>query len=244
MGKVYLTGDKHGDYSEVRLWCAAKGTTKEDLLIVLGDNGVNYYGPTKDRKIKQQLAELPITFFMIKGNHDQRPSRKLYRAAPSPHPLMKGMVLSEADYPSLLFAPIHGSYQFQAAGGMWKTAYVLGGAYSVDKWYRLDMQAAGYSQYRWFSDEQMTEREMQAAEAALRLGHAELILSHTCPNRYIPTDMFIRGLDQSLVDRTMELWMDGIEQTVPYEQWYCGHWHTDRNVDNMRFMYRDIIELE
>ena len=71
----------------------------------------------------------------------------------------------------------------------------------------------------------------------------DFILSHTCPFKYIPRDMFLSQIDQSTVDDTMEHWMDGFEESVPYEKWYCGHWHTDRSVDRMRFMYHDIILL-
>ena len=214
-------------------------------MIVLGDNGVNYYGPTKDRRLKKKLEEMPITFFMIKGNHDQRPSRKLYHVTSNnPHPLLEGTCLAEDDYPSILFSAMYGGYQFLRPSGIWQRAFVLGGAYSVDKWYRLDMQAAGYKQYRWFSDEQMTNWEMKEAESMLKDFEPDIILSHTCPRLYIPTDMFLRGLDQNTVDQTMETWMGHLEYTIPYDTWYCGHWHTDRKIDKVRFLFNDIIELE
>lgn len=243
MPHVYVTGDKHGDYKEVERWCLKWNTTKDDLLIVLGDNGVNYWGPHKDKKIKNYLSTLPITFFMIKGNHDQRPSPKLYHVAPEDHhPLVRGSYLYEPDYPSLLFSAMYGKYEF-FVDDAWKTAFVLGGAYSADKWYRLDMQASGYPQYRWFQDEQMTSWEMKEAHDMICDVEPSFILSHTCPFRYIPRDMFLPMVDQSTVDDTMEHWMDTIENDVPYERWYCGHWHTDRTVDNVRYMYHDIILL-
>ena len=245
MGKVYITGDKHGDYGEVAMWCAARGTTKDDLLIVLGDNGVNYYGEHKDKRLKEYLEEIPITFFMIKGNHDQRPSRKLYHIAPEDaHPLLCGTCLVEDDYPSLLFSAMYGGYQFRLENGIWRKAFVLGGAYSVDKWYRLDMQASGYKNYRWFADEQMTSYEMREADEMMDSFGPDIILSHTCPERYIPSDLLLRGIDQNMVDRTMERWMDRVEQSISYEKWYCGHWHTDRSVYGMRCMLHDISELE
>lgn len=244
-GRVYVTGDCHGDFSEVLAFCRTVGTTKEDLLIVLGDNGVNYFGPTKDASLKEKLEAMPISFFMIKGNHDQRPNPKIYHVAPElPHLLVRGTCLVEAAYPSLLFAPMFGGYEFLTASGDWKKAFVLGGAYSVDKWWRLDMQASGYKGYRWFADEQMTNWEMKEAESMLRDFEPAIILSHTCPARYIPHDAFLSGVDQSTVDRTMEQWMDGIELSYAYEKWYCGHWHTDRRMGQMRFMYHDIVELE
>jgi len=242
MPHVFVTGDKHGDYKDVERWCLKWNTSKDDLLVVLGDNGVNYWGPHRDKKLKNYLSALPITFFMIKGNHDQRPSTKLYHISDEVHPLVKGPCYVEPDYPSLLFSAMYGGYEFLCSD-LWKKAFVLGGAYSADKWYRLEMQALGHSGYRWFADEQMNNWEMKEASSMIHAFEPDFVLSHTCPFRYIPRDMFLPMVDQSTVDDTMEHWMDIVEDEVPYQKWYCGHWHTDRTVDQMRYMYHDIILL-
>lgn len=242
---MFITGDRHGDYKDIEKFCLKWNTSKDDLLIVLGDNGVNYWGPHKDKKLKNYLSSLPITFFMIKGNHDQRPSLKSYHIAPErPHPLVKGDLLVEDEWPSLLFAPMYGLYFFRAKPNVWTKAFVLGGAYSADKYYRLEMQALGHTGYRWFNDEQMTSWEMKESLTMMNNCLHDIILSHTCPFKYIPRDMFLSQIDQSTVDDTMEHWMDEVEESVSYEKWYCGHWHTDRAIDKMRFMYHDIILLE
>lgn len=245
---VFLTGDRHGDYKDIERFCLKWNTSKDDLLIVLGDNGVNYWGPHKDKKLKNYLSALPISFFMIKGNHDQRPSPKLYRLAPeNAHPLLNsGSCLMEDDYPSLLFSSMYGYYEFYTNDYKYQSirACVIGGAYSADKWYRLEMQALGHSGYRWFNDEQLTDWERKEAFSMVRDVEPDIILSHTCPYKYIPRDMFLSIVDQSTVDDTMEHWLDTVENCVPYTKWYCGHWHTDRSVDKMRFMYHDIIMLE
>ena len=243
MPHVFLSGDKHGDYKDVEHFCLKWNTSKEDLLVILGDNGVNYWGPHRDKKLKNYLSSLPISFLMIKGNHDQRPSTKLYTIAPEDaHPLLKGSVFVEKDYPSLLFAPMYGGIEL-LADTVWKKCFILGGAYSADKWYRLEMQALGYHGYRWFADEQLSLWEMKEAAEMIRDYEPDYILSHTCPYKYIPRDMFMPQIDQSTVDDTMEHWLGTVEESVDYKRWYCGHWHTDRTVDKMRFMYHDIILL-
>ena len=243
MPHVFISGDRHGDYKDVERFCLKWNTSKDDLLIILGDNGVNYWGPHKDKKIKNYLSSLPISFFMIKGNHDQRPSPKLYHIAPENiHPLVRGSFLVEDEYPSLLFAPMYGGYEFYCED-KWRKAFVLGGAYSADKWYRLEMQELGHSGYRWFADEQMSTWEMKEAASMIHDYKPDYILSHTCPFKYIPQDMFMPIIDQSTVDDKMEYFFDEIESDVSYDKWYCGHWHTDRSIDKMRFMYHDIILL-
>lgn len=66
--------------------------------------------------------------------------------------------------------------------------------------------------------------------------------------RYEPYDKFISSVDQGTVDKTMEMWFDKIEETIPYKKWFCGHYHTDRlsieSGGKLRLMYDDVIELE
>ena len=40
---IYITGDKHGDFTEVLDFCNDNKTSKRDLMIVLGDAGINYF---------------------------------------------------------------------------------------------------------------------------------------------------------------------------------------------------------
>ena len=48
----------------------------------------------------------------------------------------------------------------------------------------------------------------------------------------------------------MEQWMDEIAdyrkdaKIKPWKKWYCGHFHIDDMMDDVRFMYHDIIQLE
>lgn len=51
---IYITGDKHGDFSEVYAFCYKNKTTRDDLMIVLGDAGINYYANEQDINVKTQ----------------------------------------------------------------------------------------------------------------------------------------------------------------------------------------------
>ena len=74
--------------------------------------------------------------------------------------------------------------------------------------------------------------------------HIDVVLSHTCPFKYIPTEAFLPGIDQSAVDNSMERWLDTIEESLDYEKWYCGHYHIDKSIDNIRLMFTDAIAFE
>ena len=74
MGKIYIIGDTHGDMNRIVRFCERMETSKEDIMIILGDVGLNYYGDSRDRRNKEKVANLPITLFCIHGNHERRPT--------------------------------------------------------------------------------------------------------------------------------------------------------------------------
>ena len=45
---IYITGDTHGDFRNVARFCERIHTEKTDILIILGDAGINYYGGEQD----------------------------------------------------------------------------------------------------------------------------------------------------------------------------------------------------
>ena len=98
----------------------------------------------------------------------------------------------------------------------------------------------------WFADEQPSAEIKAAVEARLeREGwQIDAVFSHTCPYKYRPTEMFLPGVDQSGVDSSTEEWLDRIEDRLDYKRWYCGHWHTDKAIDKLRFLFHVVEPLE
>lgn len=72
----------------------------------------------------------------------------------------------------------------------------------------------------------------------------DIVLTHTCPYKYIPREMFLSGIDQSTVDNSTEEFLDKVEEKLKYKTWYCGHYHTDKVIDSIGFMFHDIIEFK
>lgn len=78
---IYITGDTHGDFRNVERFCKKMQTSKDDVLIILGDAGINYYGPEQDKRKKKYLESLPITILqsmtiMKCGRRRSRPTMK------------------------------------------------------------------------------------------------------------------------------------------------------------------------
>jgi len=228
---VCITGDTHGQFGRIAEFCNEYNTSKDDIMIVLGDAGINYYENETDEELKKILDELPITFFCIHGNHEQRP---FVIATYEEEVWHSGMVYVEKKHPSLKFAKDGGIYDFN---GM-KTI-VFGGAYSVDKDYRI------YRHIPWFENEQPSKEIKEYVE--LRLNDinwkVDLVLSHTTPLKYEPIEVFIPFIDQSSVDKSTEIWLDGIETKLDYQKWYAGHYHTEKKIDSIVIMYENIHEL-
>jgi len=227
----YLTGDTHRDFRMAAAFCDTVQSTKSDVLIILGDAGINYYGGEKDRELKRQLVELPITLFCVHGNHERRPETLDYTETV----WNGGFAYWEPEYPNLLFAKDGEIYDFGD-----KRCITIGGAYSVDKPIRL---AEGWG---WWPDEQPSPEIREYVEAKLdteswRVG---IVLSHTCPLKYEPREMFIGGINQVGIDKSTERWLDVLEDRLNYDRWYCGHYHTDKAVNKLRFLFNDFLELK
>jgi len=229
---VYITGDKHGDYDQVIEFCYKNNTSKNDIMIILGDAGINYYLDSKDYTLKNHLKEVPITLFCIHGNHEERP----YNIAGYKSKIFNdGIVYYEENYPNILFAKDGEVYNFNGVSTL-----VIGGAYSVDKYYRL---ALGYN---WYESEQPNEKIKNDVRKTLKNynNKIDVILSHTCPFKYMPYEVFLENVNQLDVDKSTEEFLDEIENNTQYQKWYCGHYHTDKQVDKIRFMMNDIEELK
>ena len=67
----------------------------------------------------------------------------------------------------------------------------------------------------------------------------DVVLGHTTPLKYEPVEVFLSGIDQSKVDKSTEKWLDGIEDRLEYQKWYCGHFHTEKKVDKLEIMFEN-----
>lgn len=228
---IYLTGDTHGRFERIEHFCKRMQTSKEDILIILGDAGLNFHAGMLDVLRKEYLSSLPITVLCIHGNHERRPeSLGLY----TEQRWHGGIVYVEKRYSSILFAKDGEVYDL---GG--KKAIAIGGAYSIDKARRVE----GLS---WWPDEQPSSEIKARVEKKLdELGwKVDVVLSHTTPFKYEPVEVFLPWVDQSKVDKSTEQWLDSIENKLEYSQWYCGHYHTEKKIDRLQIMFNDFAAFD
>ena len=229
---IYITGDTHGRFDRIFDFCKHYKTNIEDVMIILGDAGINYYRDKRDRKLKEALAKLPITLFCIHGNHEMRPEHiPEYKTIT----WNNGKVFTEEEYPNILFAQDGEIYDLNG-----KQTLVIGGAYSVDKYYRLERG------WNWFFDEQPSDETKEKVEKVLEEHDWKVntVLTHTVPLKYEPVEVFLPMIDQATVDKTTEEWLDKIEEKLSYDKWYAGHYHTEKTIDKLTLMFQSIEEFD
>ena len=220
---IYYTGDIHGEPNGIVKFAKQFHLSNEDTIVILGDVGANYYGGDRDRLMKEKLKQVKANILCIHGNHEKRPSTISTYGTKE---WKGGVVWYETDFPNLLFAKDGEVYDIEGIRHL-----VIGGAYSVDKFYRL---SRGYG---WWADEQPSDDIKKKVEQQIIRNDFDVVLSHTCPEKYIPTEMFLSMIDQSTVDQSTEKWLGEIEERISYKAWFCGHWHTNKRIDKMHFLY-------
>lgn len=228
---IYITGDTHGDFNRIQYFCTINHTTKDDILIILGDTGLNYYGEKKDVKRKKEVSKLPITIFSIHGNHENRPENIESYKLKDFH---SGKVYYEEEFPDILFAKDGEIYDFNGL-----QTIVIGGAYSIDKYYRI------INGWNWWEDEQPSEETKAIVENNLENSNwkIDVVLTHTCPLSLEPREWFLKFVDQSTVDKKTETWLEEIKEKLDYKYWFCGHFHGEKKTDEIEFLFESTKEF-
>lgn len=201
-------------------------------VIILGDSGINYFLDDSDQEHKTIINELGVVIYCVRGNHEQRPEliknmKKIFDTR------VQGWVYNEPQFPNICYFMDGREYLLNN-----KSVFVLGGAYSVDKNYRL---ATGKN---WFEQEQLSVEERNEIFRLFKGQHFDIILSHTCPYTLRPTDMFLSFIDQSTVDSSMEVWLENFRNSITYDTWCWGHYHDDRiQTPNHYMLYRRFYDI-
>ena len=229
---IYITGDTHRDFTRISLFTKKYQTTKEDYLIILGDVGINYFLDERDKKIKEELKDLPITLLSVHGNHEERPENTNgYKIKE----MFGGKVFIEEEYPNLIFLKDGEVYNIDG-----QKTLVIGGAYSI----RHDVEKFLALGYLYFDSEQPSDETKQKVLNVIKENKdIDIVLSHTCPYKYQPVEAFYQNVLQDSVDKTTEEFLDKVEESINYKKWYCGHFHINKTIDKMVFMFEDIREF-
>jgi len=64
---ICITGDTHGRFDRVQKFATQMNTTKDDVMIILGDAGINYYLNDRDEARKKEISEIPLSCQLCAG---------------------------------------------------------------------------------------------------------------------------------------------------------------------------------
>ena len=251
---LIFTGDTHGGFATITRISNIQQNIpeykpEETMIVILGDAGLNFWLNNTDKKYKKLLNSMNYHIYCVRGNHEQRPE------------LIKNMVLvndenvnnvvyMEEAFPNIRYfvdGKIYNLFGYKCL--------VVGGAYSIDKWYRLaragymheEVETADPKKCGWFKDECLTAAEMAAIMEKIKGESVDFVLSHTCPLSWEPTDLFLNGIDQSTVDKSMEVWFDELKDNIKWKYWLFGHYHADRierpHVEQFYQEYEDVESI-
>ena len=217
INKVFLTGDTHGEFSRFRNYDKDFQKDPYAAVIILGDAGLNWTLDENDSHMKNFLTKnYRFRIYCVRGNHEARPED-----VPGMHLVydedVDGEVWVQDKWLNICYFKDAGIYHING----YKVG-VIGGAYSVDKWYRLSRNAI------WYENEQLTDTEQAEALRLFKGQTVDFMLTHTCPISWEPTDLFLPMINQSKVDKTMELFLEKVKDTVDFKVWCFGHYHNDR----------------
>lgn len=227
----YITGDIHGQLPRF-----PDIVEPNSNIIILGDCGFNYYGENskRDLMLKQQAEQTGFTFYCVRGNHEFRPQH-LSSIVLEFDESVQGEVYYEPAFPHIKYFKDFGIYSIGE-----KKIGVIGGAYSIDKDLRI------IQGWQWFEDEQLNEEERENCFKEFQDKEIDLILSHTCPLSWQPTDLFLPCVDQSKVDNSMEIFLEEIANSISWKAWCWGHYHRNRFYkdikDKRKIMLFDMFE--
>lgn len=222
--KIFMvTGDIHRSYQD-RFKYYSWQHNPDFALIVLGDLGFNWFCNKNDIKLKRKICEnYSFHIYAVRGNHEARPQnipnmKLVYDKE------VQGEVYQEDEFPNIHYFKDFGEYVING----YKTL-VIGGAYSVDKYYRLSKRKNETDWCGWFPDEQLSQSEMKAVAALCKNNEYDLILTHTCPISWEPQDLFLSYIKQEEVDKTMENFLETeVKEKCSWRTWLFGHYHADR----------------
>lgn len=213
----------------------------ETAVIILGDAGINFYLNKSEYNKKKRIAAAGYSLYLVRGNHEERPQNLGMGLEWDKN--VQGPVYYESDFPNIRYLQDGGEYTINN-----HSTLVIGGAYSVDKWYRLSDRPEDTTEWTgWFKDEQLTLKEKINILEKVQGKHYDLVLTHTCPFswEYLIKYLFLGNIDQSKIDKSMEHFLDDVIDNITYDYYYFGHYHDDQNFPIVKatMLFEDIREL-
>lgn len=242
---IVVSGDIHGDFTQLVFKCCVQYEMKDTLIIVAGDCGFGFERPGHYENIykrcSSRLTKNNNWIVFVRGNHD---NPAYFNIAPIKHPRW----MTVPDYTIL-----------KACG---HTILCVGGAISVDRTYRKNSKY-----YHEYQQSDSMEPNVYWADEPPKFDQGSLdiidkqcaidtVITHTSPSFCEKTSHI--GLedwakrDESLLDNVKQerTAMDNLlgylySKNHPLSYWFYGHFHQSwfSEIDGVKYNLLDCMEL-
>ena len=224
---IYITGDRHADLDDIIEFCKKKKTSTNDIIVILGDSGINYFLNDYNHILKEKLSKINITYFCVHGSHEERCENLENYKIKQFH---NGKVFYEEEFPNILFAKDAEVYTFNK-----HKVLVVGGSYSIDKIFRLNRG------FVWFKDEQPSQKTKDKVMKSInKRNDIDTVFSHTCPYEFAPKEIFTDSIYYDKLDLSTEYFFDEVFKKINCKLWCCGRFHMNMQVGKVKFFYKNI----
>lgn len=195
----------------------------DNYLIVCGDFGLiwSQQESITEKFYKNAFKCLPIKILFIDGNHENHDRLNQYPVCD-----WHGGKVSFIDE-QIIHLKRGQVYEINN-----KKIFTIGGAYSHD----IETRTPYVS---WWPNEVPNTNEMNEAlnNLAKHNNKVDYIITHDISSNVIPE------LNPKYDKDNFNDFLEHIDKTVSYEQWFFGHYHQDKIIDKHRCLYNDIIQI-
>jgi len=223
---IYVTGDTHIPIDIHKLaakrFPAQKELTKDDFLIICGDFGGVWSNSKEEMYWRKWFDQKSFTTLFIDGNHENFDLLHEF-------PIVDFYGAGAHKISNSIFHLMRGEiYEIEG-----KRFFTFGGASSHDREHRKEGES-------WWKEELPSAAEYETAICNLdRIGWVvDYVLTH-CGASSVQ-----QMIDGPYEENELTDFFERLKNTLSYEQWFFGHYHVDRRMDERHVAVFDrIIQL-
>lgn len=242
---IYVTGDTHGTNDLFKIeedyWQEGQALTRDDYLVICGDFGAVWSGDERDLELLDWYDRQPWTTLWVDGNHENHDRIDSFAVTRR----FGGQVQVVPDYPHVIHLMRGEVYDLPVAPGQTVRAFVMGGASSIDRMWRIE----GVS---WWAREMPSDAEYARATANLEAcgWSVDYVFTHEVPYSALVDALSWNYAIERCDPRGNELtgYLQYVDDQLDKERlkmWYAGHYHVDRMVADERHcvLYQEVVQL-
>lgn len=243
---IYITGDTHG-YSDiyklgVKRFPEGRELTINDVVIIAGDFGLLWSDPPDKSEIwwLKWLSDKPWTTLFVDGNHDnhdmlsklfvgEKFGGKVGRVRDNIFHLKRGEVYT-----------ING-----------KKIFVFGGAKTTDMVSKV-LRGNKFKEVKriegkdWWPGELPNENDKRNAWRNLKKhgNKVDIIVAHTLPSNIIGEYDKVYDSPTGRIDDPTAIFLQRVCEKAEFDEYYCGHFHDDRKIDNYTMLFDSVVKFQ